>query len=202
MLVRTLTLLISAAMASCSERPAAQVLPPGPGTTAAATPANGLVPMDLSLYTPAELRVFSARCDAEIANALARGDTNGAMGWAKVRSAIAVRLSATEVAAAPRRVASVPSPAPAKVKARPGEYALPSNYEATHVKVWDREHRHWHYEPKPGQTVAVVTPTPTSTPVKPVPSPRPTPAPAANASPTPTLEELLNQYKQLKEKPQ
>jgi hypothetical protein len=143
-LTRILAIFITAAAVfSCSEQEhhssPPQALPP---TNAA------VVPMDLSLYTPAELRVFSARCDQEIANALARGDTNSAMGWAKVRSAVAVRLSATEVA--PRRIVSVtsPTPRPRKAETRPGEYALPSDYDVTHVKVWDKEHRQWHYEPR------------------------------------------------------
>jgi hypothetical protein len=186
---------------------APQALPSStPTPTPAASPANTGMPLDLSLYTPAELRVFGARCDAEIAAALARGDANSALGWAKARSAVAVRLSVIESAPSRRTSSATSSTSPPsrhhkKKKPSSGEYSLSPEWYANHVKVWDKDHRHWHYEPlakkdqsgqAAAQPVSIATPTP-----KPSPSPRPA---AATESPTPTLEELINQYRQLKEK--
>jgi hypothetical protein len=206
-----------------------QALPPSTATptptppTAAASPANAGMPLDLSLYTPAELRVFGARCDAEIAAALARGDTNSALGWAKARSAVAVRLNTIESAPSQRTSSVISSTSPPssrhhkKKKPSSGEYSLSPEWYANHVKVWDKEHKHWHYEPlakkgqpgqaavqpQPAQPVSIATPIPVKpspTPLpKPSPNPRPTPAAAATESPIPTLEELIRQYKQLKE---
>lgn len=116
------------------------------------TPSAGIIPMDLSLYTSAELRIFAARCDREIADALARGDTSAAQGWARVRQEIAVRLA--------------PTPAPVAIprarKRTEQSQGLGPEWYASHVKIWDPDRKHWHYEPvKPsssrGFTPAVKT---------------------------------------------
>jgi len=152
--------------------------------TPRSTPSAAVIPMDLSLYTPDELRIFGIRCDNEISAALARGDTNSATGWGKVRYEIAARLAATS-----------PTPAPPRRK-REEERTLPPEWYRTHVKVWDADRKHWHYAPvaaekkaEPPKTVVFPSPTPPPVAVTPVPTPTP-----GNAQ----LDELIRQYRRSK----
>lgn len=131
--------------------------------------------MDLSLYTPEELRIFGIRCDTEIAAALARGDTNSATGWGRVRSEIALRLAA------------VPTPAPPR---RREEKTLPDEWYRTHVKVWDPDRKHWHYELIAEKKVEKKAEPPREV-VLPSPTPTPTPGSAQ-------LDELIRQYRRAK----
>jgi hypothetical protein len=157
--------------------------------TPRSTPSAAVVPMDLSLYTPDELRIFGIRCDNEISAALARGDTNSATGWGKVRYEIAARLAAT----------SSPTPAPSRRnrnRDREEERTLPPEWYRTHVKVWDADRKHWHYAPvaekKADPPKTVVLPSPTPIPIATTPVPTPTPGGGEQ------LDELIRQYRRAK----
>jgi hypothetical protein len=51
---------------------------------------------DLKLFSAADLRVYSGFCDSMIKEALERGDTEKAFGWAEVREKVALRINSLE----------------------------------------------------------------------------------------------------------
>jgi hypothetical protein len=128
MITRFLALLVAADISSCETTTHPTVDP-------ASAPSRQVVPMDLSLYSENELRIFAARCDSEVANALAHNETTSAQGWAQVRSEVqfAIDRKHTPVEAAPR--------------VRHVEVEVPPSWYQTHHKVWNADHTRWHYEP-------------------------------------------------------
>jgi hypothetical protein len=55
----------------------------------AVAPAQPPLLGDLSVYSTTDLETYENYCDVQVKSALGRGDTAGAQGWARVRSAIA-----------------------------------------------------------------------------------------------------------------
>jgi hypothetical protein len=62
---------------------------PNAQDTAAVAPTPLPLPGHLSVYSTTDLETYENYCDAQVKNALGRGDTAQAQGWATVRGAIA-----------------------------------------------------------------------------------------------------------------
>jgi hypothetical protein len=106
-LLQSLPFLLLAAEAPSSCTPDAQnSAKPQNNVAVAPTP---LPPLgDLAVYSTTDLETYENYCDAQVKSALGRGDTAGAQGWARVRSAVAAekerrRTQQTKVQPTPER---------------------------------------------------------------------------------------------------
>jgi hypothetical protein len=128
MIARILALVLATEMSTCEQQ--RQSVDP------ASAPSRLSIPMDLSLYSENELRIYAARCDQEIAAALSRNDVASAQGWAQVRSEVQVAISRKNtpyVIAAPRD--------------RHAAQEVPASWYETHHKEWNSDHTRWRYVP-------------------------------------------------------
>jgi hypothetical protein len=62
-------------------------------TTNANIPMIAATPEDLTIYNRGELEEYQVKCDAEVRNSLAIGDTTNAQAWGRMRMAIDRQLT-------------------------------------------------------------------------------------------------------------